>query len=71
MQGVSQEFAEAVIQKIKSMKKGLANQTKDFINKSSLEDDGFATAYDFVVRDFIKTNRVLELPEYIRNKYIE
>ncbi len=40
-------------------------------NKSMIAEDGFAQAYDLVVREFIKAGRIEEIPEYIRTKIRE
>lgn len=75
MEGVSREFAEAVLVKVRGMKQsGSANlnySMEQSNNKSMLAEDGFAQAYDQVVRDFIKVGRIEEIPEYIRTKIRE
>ena len=37
-------------------------------NKSMISEDGFAPAYDHVVREFVKLGRIEELPQYIKER---
>lgn len=74
MEGVSRDFAEAVLMKVRNMKwtGSSSNYSMDQSNnKSMVGEDGFATAYDYVVREFIKLGRIEELPEYIRTRIRE
>ena len=36
-----------------------------------LTEDGFAVAYDKVVKEFVKKGRIEELPQYIKDKINE
>lgn len=72
MEGVSRDFAEAVLKKMDKKKKNRSiSNSSDYMNKSMLNEDGFANAYDQVVRDFVREGRIEELPKYIKDRIIE
>jgi hypothetical protein len=38
------------------------------MDKSTISEDGFATVYDHVVREFLKMGKIEELPKYIKER---